>query len=110
MANERDARDEQPRHENHDRQLGPVRPKIIEELERDREDIRDQASYQARPKIDMPERAAEKPGEAAKASAEAAGTEHPKRENAPSLQASERAFQQSEGSRAPRPSPGKGGH
>jgi hypothetical protein len=87
------------------RQAGPTREDLIEQTTRERNDIRDETSYQARPETEEPDRATHPPAPTAGASKVAAGLDPQQLRDEHDLEASERAFEQSRGSHESRTPP-----
>ena len=76
------------------------RDDLIEQSESERNDLRRQGAHQASPETEQPERATA--DERLEHSAAAAGMERSEEQNAPTREASVRAFEESRGSSEPR--------
>jgi hypothetical protein len=80
-----------------DRPAGPTRDELVQQSEEERDALGDQSSHQARPETERPARAAS--DERFDHSAAAAGMERSEEQNAPTQDASVRAFEESRGAK-----------
>jgi hypothetical protein len=83
-----------------DRPAGPARDDLVRQSEDERNALGEQSSHQARPETERPARVAS--DERLDHSSAAAGMERSEEQNAPTEDASVRAFEQSRGSAEPR--------